>query len=307
MLQVTSPKSRRGRHPVASVLHGEGVHDPFFPHLHVAPEIAESLLEGSGFTLEELQEKIDGEQRPHSVPLAANVIVDVHARYTREAPTENVLAVLRGTDPGLRDEYLLVGAHLDHVGGYSEEVFFPGAHDNASGAATVLAVAEAFARAKEKPRRSVVFALFASEEQGLFGARHLAENLPMPAEAVTAVINIDCVGRGESIQLGSGGAFPRLHQLAREIDTRGTGRVREGTWYGGGADATPFFEREIPTVYFHTPGGYDHLHSVYDTPDTLDPGLLADTARLVYAVAREIAVGAYEREPVAPRETATAR
>jgi Zn-dependent M28 family amino/carboxypeptidase len=246
--------------------------------------------------------KIDGEKAPQSMALASSVAVDVNAEYHMMAPTENVVAMLRGTDSDLKDQYVLVGGHLDHVGAQSDAVWFPGAHDNGSGAATVLAVAEAFARAEVKPKRSLIFALFASEEQGLFGATHMAQNLPVPAEQVTAMFNIDCVGRGEGINLGSGGAFPALHRLARSLDEKQGKKVVGETWYGGGADATPFFRQGIPTIYFHTPGGYDIIHSLQDTPDAIDAELLSAAARLVYATAREVAMGGYEREEPAPRE-----
>jgi Zn-dependent M28 family amino/carboxypeptidase len=207
------------------------------------------------------------------------------------------------SDETLRDEFVVIGGHLDHVGRQSEKVYFPGAQDNASGAAAVMHIAEAFVRGGVKPRRSVVFVLFAAEEQGLNGARHFVEHSPLPLERCVAMLNLDCVARGDGIQLGGGKASPELWNLAREIDAAHAARTVEDTWYGGGADATPFFEAGVPTLYFANSGAYADIHSTSDAAETLDPQLHVDTARLAFLTAAEIAAGGYEREERQPRES----
>ena len=171
--------------------------------------------------------------------------MSVRARYEEHRPSVNVVGVLEGSDPDLRGQVVVVGAHLDHVGEQAG-LLFPGANDNASGAAAVLSMADAFARGGVRPRRTVVFALFSSEESGLFGAKRYVERPAVPLERTVAMLNLDCIGVGDSIQLGSGKTSPKLWQLARDLDARGARLSVADTWGGGGADATPFAERRRP-------------------------------------------------------------
>lgn len=121
-------------------------------------------------------------------------------RDTTAAPVSyeltNVVGWVEGTDPVLKDEYILFGAHHDHVGmrGDTGDVVFNGADDNATGTTAILALARYFAHAGVS-RRSLVFATFTAEEKGLVGSRHLAESLPVPAEKLVAMINFEMIGK----------------------------------------------------------------------------------------------------------------
>jgi Zn-dependent M28 family amino/carboxypeptidase len=142
----------------------------------------------------------------------------------------------------------------------------------------------------------VIFALFSSEESGLQGARHFVAHPPVPLERVVAMLNLDCIGVGDSIQLGSGETSPRLWQLARDLDARGERLAVADTWGGGGADATPFADRGVPTLYFASRFSYPHLHLPGDTAATLDPSLYESLVRLVYRTAWAVADGDYAGE-----------
>ena len=281
--------------PIGSVLEGEGPRLEGFPSMMVDVPVAEELLAGSGPGLAALQAAMDSTRRPHSRALATGARMRVRARYEERRPSVNVVGVLEGSDPALRGQAVVVGAHLDHVGSQAGLVF-PGANDNASGAAAVLSLAGAFARGGERPRRTVVFALFSSEESGLQGALCFVERPPVPLGRVVAMLNLDCVGVGDSIQLGSGKTSPRLWRLARDLDARGDRLSLADTWGGGGADATPFAERGIPTLYFASRFSYTHLHLPGDAPGTLDPPLYEALVRLVYRTAWAVADGGYAGE-----------
>ncbi len=299
LLMVSAPREGRVGPPIASVLHGPGVHPAGFPQQHVSGDVAAELLAPSGLSLEGLAAEIADARAPRPRPLAASASMTVAARYRPDQPTANVVALLPGADPALRDEIVLVGAHLDHVGGQGEEIYWPGANDNASGSAALMAVAEALSRAPERPARSVAFVLFAAEEQGLNGSRWFVEHPPFPLERVVAMLNLDCIGAGEKLQIGNGKSAPRLWELVRGLDAAGAGVTIEETWAGGGADATPFFEHGVPAAYFATTKGYRHLHQLEDTTDALNPALYEEAGRLVLRAVREIANGGYEREAVA--------
>ena len=109
---------------------------------------------------------------------------------------DNILGVLKGTDEALASEYVLIGAHYDHIGVSPGGIIGAGADDNASGCSALLQVAEAFAAAP--PRRSVIICFFGSEEDGLHGSKAVAQDLPVPKDALVAMVNLDMVGRGDA-------------------------------------------------------------------------------------------------------------
>jgi hypothetical protein len=302
LLLASRPGDEKVQRLIGSVYHGEGEQETSFPQLHISQEVAADLLAETGRTLLELQEEIDAAKAPRSCAVSTRAQLEIHADYSRERGTANVLGVLRGSDPALAAECVVLGAHLDHVGTQGGEILFPGANDNASGAAAVLEVAEALVSAGVRPKRSVVFALFAAEEQGLFGARHYVANPPWPLEKTVAMLNLDCVGCGDSLKAGGGKSSPRLWETARRLDAESAALLVESTWSGGGADATPFHDAGVPTLFFMTTNGYEHLHLPTDTPETLNEALFTEMTRLVCRTAFEIAQDGYEREEVIPAE-----
>ena len=276
------------RGPIGSVMHGGGEHLADMPHLEIDHVLAERLLGAEG-EARRLQAAIDSLKAPQSRLLDARAALSVQAAYDPARETCNVVAVLPGSDPELKDEALVIGAHLDHVGRQSPDVYFPGANDNASGAAAVLRLAEAFQAAGQAPRRSVVFVLFAGEESGLVGATHHAQHPVFAPARTVAMFNFDCVACGDSIRIGGGKSEPELWELARGLDAEHTRRTVAATWSGGGADATPFFELGIPTLYWVTTEGYAHLHATSDTPATLNGPLYADLVKLAFRTAWAVA------------------
>jgi hypothetical protein len=295
LLLVSLPNQPHPQKPIGSTLEGPGPQDQRLPRLQVDVPVAQAMVKNAGLDLGLLQAAIDSTRQPRSRELGLSARVGVAARYESRTPTVNVVGLLEGCDPALRGQYLVIGAHLDHVGSQGD-LYFPGANDNASGAAAVMAIAEAFARGGERPRRSVVFALLSSEESGLEGAKHFVEHPPVPLDRIVAYLNLDCIAVGDSIQVGSGRTSPRLWQLARDLDARGRGLTVAETWGGGGADATPFAEKQIPTIYFASRFSYTHLHLPGDTPATLNLRLYEELTRLVYRTAWKVAEGGYPGE-----------
>jgi hypothetical protein len=281
--------------PIGSVLEGPGPEDEGFPRLMVDLPVADQMVRTAGVGLGDLKAAIDSTRQPHSRELNLSVRIGVKARYRAQQPSVNVVGVLAGSDPALRDQALVVGAHLDHVG-HQGDIYFPGANDNASGAAAVLAIAQAFAQGGARPKRSVVFVLFSSEESGLFGSKRFVERPPVPLAKMVAYINLDCVAVGDSIQLGSGKTSPRLWQIARDLDARGARLSVADTWGGGGADAAPFAQQGVPTLYFASKFSYPHLHQPGDVLATLNPPLYEALARLAYRTAWTVAAGDYPGE-----------
>ena len=297
ILFISLPNDAKPQPLIGSVMHGEGEQPIDFPQLHISLDAANTLLSKTGFSISDCQTKIDEKKKPLSMNLTTKAQIEVSAIYEQNARTMNVIAMIEGSDLKLKDEYVIVGAHLDHVGSQAD-LLFPGANDNASGSAAVLEIAKAFTNGGLQPKRSIVFVLFASEEQGLNGAKHFVESWKKGYDKVAAMINMDCIGYGDSIQVGNGLSAPNLWEVANQIDETSFNSMVERTWKGGGADATPFHEKGIPCLYFVTTNSYDHLHLPSDKVETLNPVLYEKVVKLAHLTVMEIANGNYVREEI---------
>jgi hypothetical protein len=183
------------------------------PAGQISSALADSLLRGAGKPLADLAR--ESESARGSPPVAiAGVRVAVTASVVRRAVTDrNVLAAIEGSDPALRNEWVVISAHPDHNGAVGDTIFH-GADDNASGALALLAIAEAYAKAAaagRRPRRSVLFASFNSEERGpLMGSWGYTEAPTVPLERTVAMINMDMIGRNEEVPENGGARFRGL-------------------------------------------------------------------------------------------------
>ncbi|MFH0865241.1 MAG: M20/M25/M40 family metallo-hydrolase [Bacteroidota bacterium] len=298
ILMVSLPNEKYPQKPIGSTLHGEGYQQLQMPLLHINIDAANEILSKTAYTISQLQTIIDSTKKPFSLNTGFRVDLQDSVKYNPDAITENLIGYIEGCDSTLKHQYVLIGAHLDHVGQQAGEIYFPGANDNASGSAAVLEIARTFVKGKIKPKRSVIFVLFASEEQGLLGSKFLAEHLPVPADSIVAAINMDCIGYGDSIQIGNGKSAPELWKFIKELDKNYTRRMVERTWNGGGADLGAFHDKGIPGAYFVTTNSYDNLHWLTDTPETLNQTLYWNIVKLAYATVYKIAMGEYKRENV---------
>jgi Zn-dependent M28 family amino/carboxypeptidase len=266
--------------------------------LHLDLSIIYDFFDGSGYNVKKVQSRIDSLKKPFSFNLKTLAEINVSAKYYPQKNTENVIGMLEGADPVLKNEFVLVSAHLDHVGQQAGLFYFPGANDNASGSACVLQIARAFANEKMKPLRSVIFILFACEEHGSDGSEYLADHLPFDIKNITAQINLDCVGYGDSIQVGNGKSCPVLWKIAKAQDSLYTKRLVSRTWHSGGADMRALFDKGVPGVYFVTTNSYVHLHLTTDTPQTLNLPLFEKVCKLAYLTAFRVANNYYKRENI---------
>jgi hypothetical protein len=295
---VSKPNDSNPQKPIGSTMDGEGEQLENFPMIHIDLPVAGEIFGKSGKNLKALQSEIDDTKLPKSFSTNQSVKIEVNAKYDKSRKTMNVAGLLEGSDPLLKNEYLIIGAHLDHVGGQAGEIYFPGANDNASGSASVLEIARTFVNSGIKPKRSILFILFSNEESGLNGAKFYSENPLVPVENTVAMFNNDCIGHGDSIQIGNGKSAPQLWQLTRSIDSVYTKSMIMRTWNGGGADAEPFHRKGIPCLYFVTYFSYNHLHLMSDKPESLNPDLFEKVCKLGYMSAYKVAMGNYARESV---------
>jgi hypothetical protein len=211
----------------------------------------------------------------------------------------NVVGLLRGSDPVLREEWVVFTAHFDHVAGPPDErgdSIYNGADDNASGTAAVMEIAEAFARLGEPPRRSLAFVLVSGEEKGLLGAAHFARGASLPQEALVADINADMVSMnsadgifvhgGEYTTLG-----PTLDGVVQAHPELGIALL-EDEWpqipLFMMSDHFAFVQEGIPGIFFFS-GLHQNLHTPADEIEAVDPDKAARVARLMFYFGHEVA------------------
>jgi TonB family protein len=267
--------------PIGSTISGKGEQNEKVPQLHIDIAAANELLSGTGYTLSRLQTIIDSTQKPVCINLLNKVSIDVKAKYEEEKPTMNIVGRLTGYEPEFKDEYIVIGAHLDHVGA-QRDLLFPGANDNASGAAAVLEIARAMIGYKMHPKYSILFVIFSGEEHGMDGSKYFVKNSPVPLNKIKYMLNMDCIGYGDSIQIGGGKSNPEIWNKIKSIDSANAKLMVNATWPGGGADAQAFFDAGIKTAYFVSTNSYEYLHMPGDKPETLNKKLFQSIAQLAF-------------------------
>ena len=199
----------------------------------------------------------------------------------------NVGAILPGTDPKLKSEWVLLGAHFDHLGKVGDE-YFPGAEDNASSVAMMLEVAERFALQKEKPRRTVVFVAFDLEEVGLLGSTYFAIHPPLPIRQLKAFLTGDLLGRSmanvmdEYVFVMGSERSAKMRQLVEGVKPpKGLKAGRLGAdIVGTRSDYGPFRDRSVPFLFFST-GQHRDYHQTSDRPEKLDYAKLERISRWI--------------------------
>lgn len=217
-----------------------------------------------------------------------------HASSTQTG--RNVVALLRGADPALAAEAVVIGAHYDHLGdggqfslAQGDRSIHNGADDNASGVAALLDVAGRLARGP-KPARTIVFIAFSGEEMGLLGSAHYAAHPAIPLARTRAMLNMDMVGRlgaGPLIVYGTDTAEEWSAAVERAAAAEGVA-VRTGGDGFGASDQTSFYARDVPVLHFFT-NTHEDYHRPSDDWEKLDAGGLVKVAGIVERVAREVA------------------
>jgi aminopeptidase YwaD len=234
------------------------------------------------------------------------VTVNLAVEVTRRAvPAYNVVGVIEGSDPQLKREFIVVGAHYDHLGkGGHDGSLAPdsssahlGADDNASGTAGLLELARLFSANRSQLRRSLVFVAFSAEESGLLGSKAYVNNPPFPLADTVAMLNLDMVGRLREgrLSVGGVGTSPEFRQIVEAANGgRLTLRLNEDGF--GPSDHASFYAKQIPVLFFFT-GSHEDYHKPSDTAEKINyegqAQVVAFVADIVRALDRQTARPAY--------------
>ncbi|MBN1854650.1 MAG: M28 family peptidase [Pirellulales bacterium] len=208
--------------------------------------------------------------------------------HCRAGDCRNILGLLEGSDPDLKEEAILVCAHYDHIG-VGRSGVNNGADDNASGVAGTLELAEAFAELEERPRRSLLFALWDAEEAGLYGSKHFARNPTFPIDRITFALNFDMIGRlrDDTVTVYGARSGAGVRKLFSEqnaeshltLDFRGMMSTR--------SDHYSLFQKGVPSVLAFT-GVHSDLHRPTDDAELLNREGMQRVARWSFRVLHEL-------------------
>lgn len=286
------------------------------PSIVVSPEIANALLAGEKQTATGIFNASYGPSLPAPFELNQSKTINISLNSKSEiVPTQNVVAIWEGSDPVLKDEYVAVGAHYDHVGICAPNGVDPicnGADDDGSGTTAILSMAEALAKAPSRPKRSVLFVWHCGEEKGLWGSRYFTENPTVPIDHIVTQINIDMIGRSKKegdtnprnkdltgpndvYLIGSTMMSTELGELVQSVN-KSYLNIGFDTRYDDPADPNRFFFRSdhynyarkgIPIIFFFD-GVHEDYHQPGDSPDKIDYQKMEKITRTVYMTLWEV-------------------
>jgi len=241
---------------------------------------------------------VGGDVRPEG-KAGVDVKLQLEVKHDEDAKASNVCAVLRGSDPKLRDEAIVYSAHMDHVGKRMDGDVFNGADDNASGSAGLLTIASAFANAEQKPRRSIIFLSVSGEELGLWGSQFYSDHPTWELDKLVANINTDMIGRsgpesGEmEVTVTPSNRHAKFSTIVRDsaafAKTMGI-TFSSGDKYYMRSDHYNFAKKGIPVV-FYCNGEHEDYHQVTDHAEKLDAAKMERIARLAFWTGWHVANG----------------
>jgi len=263
--------------------------------VQVKNDVADRWFHAAGKSMADVQGQINHATKPQSFafPETLHMSINVDIETTR-ATVNNVLAYL----PGKTDEYVIIGAHYDHLGRGNYDSLapsqigqiHPGADDNASGTAGVLELARVFAPLKGQLQRGVLFASFAGEELGLLGSAHWVQEPTLPLDKAVAMLNMDMIGRikDDKVYIGGIGTGSTLKPMLEKAEAKSNFKVEYSAGGYSASDHTSFVTKHIPVLFFFS-GLHSDYHKPSDTWEKINPQAAARLVDVVGNTGMELA------------------
>ncbi len=267
--------------------------------INITRSLANKITSNQGQAIEILENEILTKKQPLGFATHSIFKGNVSLNY-KKVKTQNVVGFLSGKSPTLKNEYIVIGAHYDHLGfggkGSGSRKpdslgVHPGADDNASGVAAMLELAAALNKSSSILKRSILFVAFGAEEMGLIGAKHFVANPPVPLTQIKAMINIDMIGRlktGGALTIGGTGTAPEISEMLNQIESKYPFSIaRQPDGYGP-SDHAAFYSSGIPVLFFST-GAHEDYHTPEDSWEKLNSKGQATIQQLLFEAITYIA------------------
>jgi hypothetical protein len=277
------------RHGAAGMLYNYGpisnpnnAYSENFIYVHVGDTVVRDIFLGTGKDHNEVVKTINKTLKPASFNTKKRVAIKMTTKHYPNGRGCNIMGVINGSDKDLKDEVIIIGAHLDGLGRCWEII--PGANDNASAVAVMMGVADALANSGIKLKRSVLFIAFGAEEQAIIGSRTYLEN-PVFKPEKSILLNMDGVGIGQSIGANAGRNYPLLWSYIENANNSFIHRqISTGYFSNLGRprlDAARFMSAGIPSLSFYTYGSENYYHLPKDDLKIIKPEIMEDMAQLL--------------------------
>lgn len=250
------------------------------PAFQIKRDLCNIILSTTGRNIDSLEAQLNRSRKP--IVFTTRSLVSGKPELVREtANTRNVVMVLPGIDEKLKDEYLIIGAHFDHLGmggeGSSSRAgdtvaVHHGADDNASGVAMMLELVEKFASGDRGNKRSIVCIGFSGEEEGLLGSKQFVNDPPIDLSRVNAMINLDMVGRlneDKTLQISGVGTAAGLKDLIYSVSDTSDIKLALSEEGYGPSDHSSFYGKDIPVLFYFT-GAHEDYHTPFDTYEDIN-------------------------------------
>jgi aminopeptidase YwaD len=277
----------------------KGAYSVGIPVLWIKRTLADAILLKSGNTIKDLEKKLNSSNKPYSF-ITGTTIEAKSDIVQNMAGTRNVVMMLPGSDEKLKNEFLIFGAHFDHLGmggpgSGSRAVdtlgIHHGADDNASGVSMVIELARRFAGTKNSHKRSLIFVAFTGEEEGLLGSKHFSDDSMTDLKRADLMVNLDMVGRlqdSKFLQVGGVGTSTGVKELAVSVADTNKLKLSFTEEGSGSSDFSSFYAKNIPVLYFTT-GTHDDYHTPKDTWEKINYPGMVNVADLVFNITSRIA------------------
>jgi len=269
------------------------------PAFRISRKIANLILDPKKLLIEDLEKKLNEQRKPQSFTTGVNISGQSDVIQTTIA-TRNVVFEIPGSDKVLKNQYVVIGAHFDHLGmgGIGSGSRVPdtiavhhGADDNASGVSMLLELAEGLAKSPESHKRSIVVISFSGEEEGLLGSKYFTDSPVFDLNQLNAMVNLDMVGRltdSTKLQIGGVGTADQFRQMIRtSFDTTSMKLSLTEEGYGP-SDHASFYGKNVP-VLFITTGAHLDYHTPSDTWDKINYTGMEKISESVYRIISNLA------------------
>ena len=245
------------------------------PVVHLSNSNAEKLLKGTEWNRKEIQSYMDKNLKPLNFPLPKVKISAKINMSIANSRAANIVGLIKSGNREFRDDYILIGAHFDHIGSGGpfsgtrkpeKKQVHPGADDNASGTAGLLEIAQKLSSQKGRLKRSVLLVAFDAEEKGLLGSKFFTKNPTVDLEKIKLMINMDMIGRvkDSSFTVGGVGTSPIFNKLLDSLSLKKPFNLIKSKPGYGPSDHAPFYSKNIPVLFFFS-GFHDEYHTPEDT------------------------------------------
>ncbi|MGD9898617.1 MAG: M20/M25/M40 family metallo-hydrolase [Calditrichaceae bacterium] len=274
--------------------------DAGLPIFNVKRTVADKMLSKTGKTIIALEKEMVDSMTPVAFPLDVELSA-TSSTVQDKSRTQNIVALLPGNDPSLKNEFIIIGAHYDHLGmGGSgsgsrtpdTSAIHNGADDNASGVAAILELAEKMSAERKKIKRSVLFMAFGAEEMGTLGSKFFTKNPLVDLKNVNIMFNLDMVGRLDtetrSLTLGGTGTATGLDKLVEDAAKGKKFELKMSPEGYGPSDHASFYIENIPVLFFFT-GVHEDYHTPADDPEKINYAGEKDITEFAYILAEKTA------------------